>query len=172
MTRPPGAPKPEPHLRPTKASTLVLTALLAAVVGWWLVSNFYGNVDQLPWLALATMLLLAIVEGVAAFAVKGRIERRPGTEPVDPLFAARLVALAKASSLGGSMVGGLYAGVFAWVFWQRNQLAAASEDVPVAAGGVLCAALLVGAALWLEYACRIPEGPDDTEAEGDPAPGL
>ncbi|MDQ1646355.1 MAG: hypothetical protein QOJ50_2539 [Cryptosporangiaceae bacterium] len=156
-------PEPHPHLSPTKPSTLVLTALLAAVAGWWLVDHFYGAFGQLPWLALVTMVLLALVEGITARATKARIARKRGTEPMDPLLVARLAALAKASSLGGSLVGGLYAGVFTWVFMQRDLLAAAASDVPVAGGAVASAVLLVAAALWLEYSCRIPHDPNDDD---------
>jgi hypothetical protein len=157
----------EPRIAPTKPNTLVLTALVASVVGWWLMDHFYNTFGRLPWLALVSMLLLAIIEAIAARATKARIDHKPGTEPVDPLFVARLVALAKASSLGGALVGGLYTGVFAWVFLRREQVAAAADDVPVAAAAALSAVLLVAAAVWLEYSCRIPEGPDDDGPSND-----
>jgi Protein of unknown function (DUF3180) len=153
-------------MRATKPSTLVLTALVAAVFGWLLVSRFYGELPQLPWLPAVTMLLLAIAEGMTARATKARIDRQPGTQPVEPLVVARLVALAKASSLAGALLGGVYAGLTVWVFLQRDRLAAASDDVPVAAAGVLAGALLVAAALWLEYACRIPSRDDDDYESG------
>jgi hypothetical protein len=147
-------------MRPTRASTLVVAFVAAAVVSWLLIERFYGDIPQLPALPLVTLLLLAVAEGVTAKATRNRIERRPGTLPVEPLVVARLAALAKASSLGGALFGGLYTGVFLFVVQERDRLAAASHDLPVAGGGVLACGLLVGAALWLERACRIPERPD------------
>jgi hypothetical protein len=167
MTRPPDAPKPAPHMTPTKPSTLILTAVLAGIVGWWMVGRFYGELPRLPWLPSLTLVLLAIAEATTARATRARIERKPGTEPPEPLVVARLAALAKASSLAGALLGGVYGGMLAWVFFQRDRLAAASDDLPVAAGGVLAAALLVAAALWLESACRVPDRPDDDDFDDD-----
>jgi hypothetical protein len=158
MTRPPDAPPPGPHLTPTSPSTLVLSALLMGVVGWWLARKFV--VPDSLWLPSITLVLLALVEGISARAIKARIDRRPGTEPVDPLFVARLVALAKASSLAGAVFVGLYAGMLVWAATNRD-IQFANESLPGMVGGVVASGLLVAAALWLEFACRIPKGPDD-----------
>ena len=45
-----------------------------------------------------------------------------------PLQVARAVALAKASSAAGALLLGLYAGLFAWTFPRRDELAAAEHD--------------------------------------------
>jgi hypothetical protein len=149
---------PAPTMTPTRASTLLIAFVVATAVAWVLIGRFYGDIPRLPWLPLVTVILLAVAEGVTARATRNRIERKPGTEPVEPLVVARLAALAKASSLGGALFGGLYAGVFLFVLQQRDRLAAAAGDLPVAGGGVLACGVLVAAALWLEHACRIPEG--------------
>lgn len=153
---------PAPSMRPTRASTLLLAFVAAAAVAWLLIGRFYGDIPQLPALPLVTLVLLAVAEGVTARATRSRIERRPGTLPVEPLVVARLAALAKASSLGGALFGGLYAGVFLFVVQERDRLAAATHDLPVAGAGVVACGLLVAAALWLERACRIPERPEGT----------
>jgi hypothetical protein len=152
--------RPVPSLPPTRPSTLIGGFAVAVVVAWVLIGRFYGDIPRLPALPIATFLLLALAEGVAARATRSRIERRPGTAPVEPLLVARLAALAKASSLGGALFGGLYTGVFLYVLQERNRLAAAAGDLPVAGGGVLACAALVAAALWLERSCRIPEDPN------------
>jgi hypothetical protein len=149
-------------MRPTRPSTLVVAFLGAALVAWLLVTRFYGAIPQLPWLPLFTVALLAIAEGVTAQATHRRIARRPGTAPVDPLVVARLAALAKASSLTGALLGGVYGGVTLFLLSQRHQLAAAGHDLPVAIGGLVACAALVGTGLWLEWACRIPRGPMDS----------
>ena len=50
---------------------------------------------------------------IAAIATKARIDRKPGTMPVDPLTVVRYVVLAKASSF----VGALFAGFFIAMKW-------------------------------------------------------
>jgi predicted outer membrane lipoprotein len=149
--------RPAPSLPPTRPSTLIGAFAVTVVVAWVLIQRFYGDIPRLPALPIVTFVLLALAEAVTARATKSRIERRPGTTPVEPLLVARLAALAKASSLGGAIFGGLYTGVFLFVLQERARLAAAAGDLPVAGGGVLACAALVAAALWLERACRIPE---------------
>lgn len=159
---PPGRtpPEPEPSLGPTRPGTLVLAAVAAGVLTWVLVSRFYGDIPALPWLPSVTLLLLAVAEGVTAQATRARIERRPGAKPVEPLLVARLVALAKASSVTGSLGVGVYAALTGYLAWQRDLLAAAGRDLPVAAAGLVAAGLLLAAALWLERSGRIPDDPD------------
>lgn len=154
--------EPHPHLTPTKPGTLIVAAGLALLVCWWLVSQFYGELlPRLTLLPSITLVLLAVGEGVTAPIIRSRIERRPGTERVEPLVVARLAALAKASSLAGALFGGGYAGLLGWAYFQRDWLAAASDALPATVAGTVSAALLVGAGLWLENACRIPKRPDD-----------
>jgi hypothetical protein len=152
--------QPAPSLPPTRPSTLIGAFAVTVVVAWVLISRYYGDLPKLPALPIVTFLLLALAEVVTARATRSRIERRPGTARVEPLLVARLAALAKASSLGGAIFGGLYTGVFLYVLQERTRLAAAAGDLPVAGGGVLACAALVAAALWLERACRIPDDPN------------
>jgi hypothetical protein len=166
VTRPPGSPPPSPHLNPTRASTLVLAAALLTLVGWLFGQRVWGDI-ALDWYPLGTLGLLAVIETIVGRATKARIERKPGTEPVDPLFVARLAALAKASSLTGAVLGGFFVGLLAWLLVHRNQMAAAEHDLPLVAGGVVTAGALIAAALFLEYACRVPKGPSDTYDDAD-----
>jgi hypothetical protein len=73
--------------------------------------------------------------------------------------------LAKASALAAAIFAGFYAGLTGWLFVETTR--AALDDRPAAAGGLLASLALVGAALWLERSCRVPERPDD-EREQDP----
>ncbi len=149
-------------MTPTRPGTLALVALLTLLVAFALVKRFYGEMPSLTWFPAFTLLLLAFVEVVSALSTKARIERRPETDPVEPLVVARYAALAKASSLGGALFGGAYAGLLTYLFTAPH-LTAAKDDLPEAIGGVIAAGALVAAALWLERACRIPEPPEDTE---------
>ncbi|HEX6076103.1 MAG TPA: DUF3180 domain-containing protein [Micromonosporaceae bacterium] len=159
--------QPEPRLRPTSPATLFVVALTAAAGSWVLIGEYYGDVPQLNWLPALTLLLLAIVEAIAARAIKARIDRRPGTEPMDPLMVARFVVLAKASSVAGALFTGLYGGVLVWVWAESSSNPHAAADVAPAAQGLAAALLLVGAALWLERCGRIPEPPREEDQPGE-----
>ncbi|CCH21934.1 DUF3180 domain-containing protein [Micromonospora lupini] len=158
---PPGGPGPDrSRMGPTRISTLVVAALGAAAVAWLLISTFYySGIPRLPWLPVVTLAALAVLEAYAAVNTRGRIERKPGRDPVNPLMVARFVVLAKASALAGAIFAGFYAGLGGWLFVETTR--AAIGDRPAAGAGLVASLALVGAALWLERSCRVPERPDD-----------
>ncbi|MFG1916508.1 DUF3180 domain-containing protein [Micromonospora sp. NPDC048898] len=164
---PPGGSDPDrSRMGPTRISTLVVAALAAAAVAWLLISSlYYSGIPRLPWLPVVTLAGLAVLEAYAAINTRGRIERKPGRDPVNPLLVARFVVLAKASALAAAIFAGFYAGLAGWLFLETTR--AALDDRPAAGGGLLASLALVGAALWLERSCRVPEPPDD-EREQDP----
>ncbi|MEV1286014.1 DUF3180 domain-containing protein [Micromonospora sp. NPDC049679] len=144
---------------PTRPATLVVSALAAAAVAWLLVTSYYTVFPPLPWLPTVTLMGLAVLEAYAAVNTRARVERRPGRDPVDPLAVARFVVLAKASSLVGAIFAGFYAGLLVWLVIEATN--AASNDIPATASGLIASLALVGAALWLERSCRVPQRPDD-----------
>ncbi|NMO52170.1 DUF3180 domain-containing protein [Actinoplanes sp. TBRC 11911] len=153
-------------MRPTSVSVLIVAALAAAALAWLLLAAFYGSIGpNLPWSPAIVLAVLAVAETLLAQNTSARIQRKPGTPPVDPLAVARYVALAKASALVGALSSGFSAGLVAWLSVAGTE--AAHDDLPAGIGGLVAALMLVGAALWLERACRIPEQPD-SEDEDDP----
>ncbi|MEU7754517.1 DUF3180 domain-containing protein [Micromonospora sp. NPDC049171] len=164
---PPGGSDPDrSRMGPTRISTLVVAALAAAAVAWLLISSlYYSGIPRLPWLPVVTLAGLAVLEAYAAINTRGRIERKPGRDAVNPLLVARFVVLAKASALAAAIFAGFYAGLAGWLFLETTR--AALDDRPAAGGGLLASLALVGAALWLERSCRVPERPDD-ERDQDP----
>ena len=165
MSSNPGGRRPDPSIRPTSISVLVVAALAAAAAGWLLLSAIYAQMPPLPWPPIIVLAVLAVVEFSLAQNTAARVQRRPGALPVDPLAVARYAVLAKASSLAGALSAGFSAGLLAWLVLEPTK--AARDDVPAAIGGVIAAAALVGAALWLERACRVPDRPDRKD-EDDP----
>ncbi|MFI7077028.1 DUF3180 domain-containing protein [Micromonospora sp. NPDC049903] len=151
---------------PTRISTLVVAALAAAAVTWLLISSFYySGLPPLPWLPVVTLAGLAVLEAYAAVNTRGRIDRRPGRDPVNPLMVARFVVLAKASALVGAIFAGAYAGLVGWLLVQSTR--AAGADRPAAIAGLVASVALVAAALWLERSCRVPEQPEDEQEPDD-----
>ena len=159
MTQSPPPRDQEPdgsRMGPTRLSTLVVAGLAAAALAWLLISSFYySGMPRLPWLPVVTLAGLAVLEAYAAVNTRGRIERKPGREPVNPLLVARFVVLAKASALAGAIFLGFYAGLTGWLFVEPTN--AAIQDRPAAGAGALASLALVAAALWLERSCRVPE---------------
>jgi hypothetical protein len=151
-------------LRPTRPGVLVGAIVVIALLSWALVRQFYADLPLVPWTAIPTVLLLAIGEAYSAWMTRARIARKPGTKPVEPLAVARLAALAKASSYGGSVFAGLFAG------FALHTVQLFTRDTPraeffVATGSFLSCVALIVAALFLEHACRIPKDPQGRAAD-------
>jgi hypothetical protein len=152
-------------MSPTRVRDLAVAGLVTALLVNLLVRLTYGELPGFPLLAGAPLGVLGVAEAVAGNALRARIQRRPGTAPVQPLVAARAVLVAKASALAGAIMTGAWAGVLAHVLPRAGTIAAAGGDTAAAAVGVLCALGLVAGALWLERCCRVPE---DRERDDPP----
>jgi hypothetical protein len=143
----------------TRARDLVLTGLVAAALVYLLVRVFYGQMPPLPTFAGVTLLVLAVIEGWVGVSLRSRI-RDPHKE-LQPLTAARAVALAKASSVLGAIMLGTWLAILAYVLPRRADLTAAAADFRSTVVGVICSAILIAAALWLEWCCRTPRDQDN-----------
>ncbi|WP_020664255.1 DUF3180 domain-containing protein [Amycolatopsis benzoatilytica] len=137
----------------TRSRDLVVAAILGLAVVYVLFQFAYGNLPRLPLLAGATFAVLAAVEAGLAFSVRSRVRAGRVRSAVG---IARMVALAKASSLAGAFLGGGWIAAFAYVFPRRDELVAAVSDTRSAVVGAVSSALLVAAGLWLEHCCRTP----------------
>jgi hypothetical protein len=150
-----------PRLAPTNPATLIVAALAAAAVGWIMIARDYTDFPTLTFLPAIITAGLGALELIAAIATKSRIDRKPGTTPVNPLIVVRYVVLAKASSLVGALLGGFFGAVMIWLISERSRLAAAANDLPAAIGNVIGAVILLVGALLLERACRVPPRADE-----------
>ncbi|HEY2223409.1 DUF3180 domain-containing protein [Actinomycetospora sp.] len=144
----------------TSPSLLLVVAVAAGLAVNLLLGLFYGSLPPLPAPAGLTFLVLGLVEAGVAVVLYRRIRRRPRARPVDALAAARAVALAKASALAGALVGGAWVGVLTYVLPRRAEVAAAASDSVAAVIGIVGSAVLVAAALGLEWCCRTPDDQD------------
>lgn len=136
--------------------SLVLAAAVAAVVGYALAELAYGSLVDLPVYGPVTAVVIAAFELSLAKIIRDKVRGRSTRRSMHPMQIARAAALAKASSSAGSLLLGLYAGLLAWTFPRRGQLAAAGADARVAGLAVLACLALVAAALLLERSCRTP----------------
>lgn len=153
-------------MKPTRPIDLITAGVVAAVVVYLLVQLVYGSLPRLPLLAGVTLLVLAIAEVLLGNALRARIEGRPGTQPVQPLLAARAVTVAKASSVAGAIMAGAWLAVLGYVLPLGDEIDAAAGDTGAAVVGLASALALVAAALWLERCCRTPDGQDPTSPGG------
>lgn len=150
-------------MRPTRAGLLLSAAALAAAIGWGLVQvvdAWLGRLLPVPWLAAASVWLLAGATLSWALSSRPRLQRRPGAKPMPPIVAARTAALAMAGSRAGSLVAGLYAGI-AVATVPALATPSGSATFWSATLASVGAVALVAAALWLEHLCRLPTGPED-----------
>ena len=153
--------------QPTNPRDLAALTVAFAVISWLLVHRWYGSLPSLRWYVPISLAILGVAEFISGFQLRARIRRRPGVLPIDPLVAARQLALAKASALVGAGMLGAWTGLLIYLLPRRSTLAAASSDTVTATLGMISGAILVGAALWLEYCCRTPKPPDSADTDAD-----
>ena len=152
-------------MKPTRISTLVIIAVVCAAAGWLLLRAVYAKLPPLPWTGVPALLIAAVAEAWTGRDLKARISgRRQGLKPVAPLFATRMVALAKATSVAAAIIAGFTAG---FDFYLAGSLNASTprEDALTAVITFVAAVLLACAALYLENSCRVPEDPDAAQPD-------
>ncbi|MCZ2825343.1 MULTISPECIES: DUF3180 domain-containing protein [unclassified Modestobacter] len=157
---------------------LVALAVGLALASWLLVRAGYGSLPQLQWWLPVPLGVLAVAELLGARALAARLsaqrDRRPppgrspaAARPVEPMLVARVAVLAQASAYVGAVLTGCWAGLLLHTVPQLGRLSAATADTVTGVLGVVFAAGLTGAALWLEQVCKIP--PDEDDAATPPA---
>jgi len=147
-------------MRFTRSTDLAVPAVVAGLLVHLMLRVAYDDLPPLPRFAGSTLAMIAAGEAVFGYSLRARIARREGTRPVPALTAARAVLLAKASSLLGAIMLGVWLGVIVYLLPLRDQLVAAAADTTTAVIGAVCASVLVAGALWLEHCCRTPGDPD------------
>jgi hypothetical protein len=169
-------------MTPVRRRDLVVLAVGLAVASWLLVRAWYGQLPPLDWWLPVPLAVLAVGEALGARTLRSRLadvrEARAATtrpdaprptklvRPVEPMLVARLAVLAQASAYVGAVFAGIWVGVLVHVGPAVRRLQAAGPDTVTASLGIVSAAALVVAALWLESVCRVP--PEDT----DPTQGV
>jgi uncharacterized protein DUF3180 len=151
-------------MQPTKPWSLLAIAAISAAVAWIVVKFTFASLAPLPWTAVPALILLAIGEFFFGRNLGPRLHGQPGAKPVQPMAVPRVVALAKASSVAGSAIGGLALGFLIYTIPLLDK-PVPGHDALASAVTMLAAIALVLAALYLERACRAPEPPEDDDAD-------
>ena len=146
-------------MKPTRATTLAVVAVVCAVLSWLLLRAVYERLPPLPWTGVPALLVTAVAEALTGRDLRARIAGRRGMKPAAPLFVSRMVALAKATSLAAAVIAGLALG---FVIYLSGSLSAAvpRQDAVTAAVTFGASVVLACAAMYLEYCCRVPNAPD------------
>lgn len=156
----------------TKPLHLFLLAALGAATLWFVETALAATGRPLLPLPIPlpfTLALIGAIIVVMAWPVR-RVARGDRSKRVDPFYATRVVMLAKASSLGGSLLGGAGLGVTAYLL-SRSVLPAVGS-VTMAIAATVGAIVLLVAGLVAEHWCTIPpEDPDErAKRPGRPDP--
>jgi hypothetical protein len=153
---------------PTRPAVLAQLVLGTGLLVLLLAALAYSDLPRLTGYAAVSLVLLAVAELGIARVIRDRLSLRArrragapaGGRVLDPFQVARAAVLAKASSAGGAILLGGYAGLLAWTLPRAGQVEVMAQDARVAAVSALASAGLVAAALSLERACRTPEQDD------------
>lgn len=152
---------PQPSIRPTRIQTLVALAVAIAMLSWAVVRGWYGDIPPFQWFMPIGIGLVAAGELFGGRVLKRRLEGTDGAPPPDPLVAARVVVLGKASAYLGAGLSGMWAGAAVYPASQWGYLLSAKTDTVVALVGVALSVALTCTGLWLESITRIKTGDDD-----------
>lgn len=155
-------------MRPTRARELAVVGVLAALATWALLNPLYASLPPLPWTFVPALLIAAAAEAWAGWDLHRRIVHHKGDKPAPPLFVAKMVVLAKASSQTAVLLAGIAIG---FVIYLSDMVSASipRRDIITAAIGFGAALVLLAAALYLEWCCRVPRAPDRDEDDNEPA---
>lgn len=145
----------------TPLSSLVVTALAAAVIIGVTASLFYGDFPPARVRNSVALWIIAAIAATTAVAVRRRIldgEVGLDRSQMSPLFIARAAVLGKACAWLGAVVGGAYLGLTGYVLIEYSTLLAAQEDTPGAVVCLAAGAAVAVAGVVLERACLAPPG--------------
>ncbi|MDR1798744.1 MAG: DUF3180 domain-containing protein [Bifidobacteriaceae bacterium] len=151
--------------------TLGSTALVAAAASWVVVDlgtgHWFDHV-QVPWTVPLALAAIAALILVAAWPVRQYVKGK--RERIDRLRAATVLALAKACSLTGAALTGVYLGI-GLVALRTTGSALLRERVWQAGVATLAALALALAGRLAESFCRLPPEDKGLEEAGSTRPG-
>lgn len=154
-------------MKRTRVTTLILLAVVGAAVGALGELALVANGRPIVNLPITLAIALAVIGGiVVTMAVPIRRMTRATTAPrVDPFYATRILMLAKACALTGSLVAGVGIGVLVYLL-TRSVIGVGSVTQTIAA--IIGAGVLLAGGLVAEHMCRVPPGDDENDPGKEP----
>ena len=156
-------------MKATRATTLLWWAIPTTILSYLAVAIVISRglpAPVSPTNLSITLVSISVVLLLLAFPIwryrNSLKNSKPNQRPkrVDPFYAVRVVLLAKATSLAGTLFASWHLGVLIY------QLSAA-VIVPVAiarnAFGLLASLFMIAAGLVVEYLCKLPDDPDASD---------
>jgi DMSO reductase anchor subunit len=156
-------------MTPTRPRTLLLVAAAAGVVTWAVLTAVYASLPPLTWTLVPALLIAAGIETWTGRDLRARIQGHGNAKPAPPLFVARIVALAKASSQTAALLAGACAGFMVYLSGLTSA-PTPRADLVNASLSFGASLILLAAALYLEYCCRVPKDPGDRDPDPTPPP--
>jgi hypothetical protein len=156
-------------MTPTRVRALLVAAAVCALASWLVLRLLYSALPPLPWTVVPALVIVAAAEAWTGHELRARIHGRPGTKPVPPIYAARMVVLAKATSQAAAVIGGIAAGFVVYVAGSLS--ASIPRHDAITSGTIFGASVLLAlAGLYLEHCCRIPRDPGSERRAPPPRP--
>ena len=151
-------------VRPTRLSTIAVIAVITAALAWGLLKAVYNSLPPLPWTGVPALLIVAVFETGAGRDLRRRILGRKDLKPADPLVVSRMLVLARATAMAAALVVGIMLGFAVYLSGMLTNSIPRHDLINAA---ITCAAALVmgGAALYLEFCCRVPGGGEPRAGE-------
>jgi hypothetical protein len=149
-----------------RTRVLVAVALVVGGASWVVLKLVAGGGRDLPstsWLAVFIFVALGLGLLVAGRPVKRLVAGR-ATRPLNPLYAARVLAMAQAAALAGAAIAGWYV---AQVVLLLPDADVPSQRLQMLVLGILAlaAAGLAAIGLLVQKWCRLDEPPTDPFAD-------
>jgi hypothetical protein len=147
-----------------RARVLVAAAVMVGGASWVVLKLLQGGGRDLPttsWLAVFIFVALGLGLFVAGRPVKRLVAGR-ATRTVNPLYAARVLAMAQAAALAGAAIVGWYGAQIVLLLPDRD---IPSQQLQMLVLGVLglAAAGLAAVGLVVQRWCRLDEDPREDE---------
>jgi hypothetical protein len=149
-------------MKRTRVSTLVLLVIIGGLMGGLVEVALAasGRAIIIPPLTLPIALAaIGVIIILLAIPIR-RLTKGKTKAPIDPYYALRVVMLAKACSISGSLVVGLSIGMIIYLLTRLALPGVGSIGLAIAS--LVGAAILLAAGLIAEFMCTIPPSdPDD-----------
>lgn len=143
------------------ARTLLVIAVIAALVGFTVIGVVYEIERYILRIALIPMVVLAVVSVVVA-ALGWRLRRMVRrAEPIDALGATTTLAAGQTCAVAGSVGLGFSSGALV-VILPLSGSPSGQEDLIVYGISALLAAVSIAAGLFTQWCCQVPPEDDGT----------